>query len=297
MAENTQECPNDNVAENELSVEQTQDDLNTLGKQTNESEVVQSVSINSGSSAVEKNGGNISTEFKNSTLVNSNFSVKTSSEVERKKEYENTSNNDNVENGGALKITEGEVKKERDANQMDIEFGKTCVDKEVELLDEGTSKAANAINSEFGDGENWELETQANPQKDFILKSEDAKEDNLDLAENFQHFQSDCADIVQNQESVTLDSPSQGQATPSQALQDFSQSLYHIKWTYWKSINTPIITQNENGPCPLIALINALILKRKISIPSMQEIVSANQLTEYLGDCILDQAPEVSKQL
>ncbi|KAK3740803.1 hypothetical protein QZH41_010088 [Actinostola sp. cb2023] len=70
------------------------------------------------------------------------------------------------------------------------------------------------------------------------------------------------------------------------------QSLYHIKWMKWKNINTPIITQNENGPCPLIAIMNALILQRKISIPSMQEIVSANQLMEYLGDCILDQVPE-----
>ncbi|XP_031564281.1 ubiquitin carboxyl-terminal hydrolase MINDY-1-like [Actinia tenebrosa] len=70
------------------------------------------------------------------------------------------------------------------------------------------------------------------------------------------------------------------------------QSLYHIKWMKWKGLNTPIITQNENGPCPLIAIMNALVLQRKISIPSMQEIISANQLMEYLGDCIFIQAPE-----
>lgn len=73
-----------------------------------------------------------------------------------------------------------------------------------------------------------------------------------------------------------------------------SQSLYHIKWINWKNLNTPIITQNENGPCPLIALMNVLILQRKISIPNMQQIVSASQLMEYLGDCILDHAPKVS---
>lgn len=83
----------------------------------------------------------------------------------------------------------------------------------------------------------------------------------------------------------------EGPSTPTDP--ENIQSLYHIKWTKWKGLNTPIITQNENGPCPLIAIMNALILKRKISIPAMQEIISANQLMEYLGDCIFIQAPEV----
>jgi hypothetical protein len=83
----------------------------------------------------------------------------------------------------------------------------------------------------------------------------------------------------------------EGSSQPSD--HEVIQSLYHIKWIKWKGINTPIITQNENGPCPLIAIINALILQRKLSIPAMQEIISANQLMEYLGDCIFVQAPEV----
>ncbi|EDO33166.1 predicted protein, partial [Nematostella vectensis] len=70
------------------------------------------------------------------------------------------------------------------------------------------------------------------------------------------------------------------------------QSLYHIKWIQWKGLNTPIITQNENGPCPLLAIINVLLLQRRVSIPPMQEIISSSQLMEYLGDCILAQAPE-----
>lgn len=43
------------------------------------------------------------------------------------------------------------------------------------------------------------------------------------------------------------------------------QSVYHIKWIQWKEENTPIITQNENGPCPLLAILNVLLLawKRK----------------------------------
>lgn len=43
------------------------------------------------------------------------------------------------------------------------------------------------------------------------------------------------------------------------------QSLYHIKWIKWKEENTPIITQNENGPCPLLAIMNVLLLAWKVN--------------------------------
>lgn len=42
------------------------------------------------------------------------------------------------------------------------------------------------------------------------------------------------------------------------------QSVYHIKWIQWKEENTPIITQNENGPCPLLAILNVLLLAWKV---------------------------------
>lgn len=43
------------------------------------------------------------------------------------------------------------------------------------------------------------------------------------------------------------------------------QSIYHIKWIRWKEENTPIITQNENGPCPLLAIMNVLLLAWKVN--------------------------------
>lgn len=42
------------------------------------------------------------------------------------------------------------------------------------------------------------------------------------------------------------------------------QSLYHIKWIKWREEITPIITQNENGPCPLLAIMNVLLLAWKV---------------------------------
>lgn len=61
------------------------------------------------------------------------------------------------------------------------------------------------------------------------------------------------------------------------------QSVYHIKWIQWKEENTPIITQNENGPCPLLAILNVLLLAWKVKLPPMMEIITAEQLMEYLG--------------
>ena len=74
-----------------------------------------------------------------------------------------------------------------------------------------------------------------------------------------------------------------------------SEQAYHVKWIKWRGTNTPIITQNENGPCPLIAIMNVLLLRGTVNIPQMVEMVSANQLVGYLGDCLLNRSLEVCK--
>ncbi|XP_077477333.1 ubiquitin carboxyl-terminal hydrolase MINDY-2 [Stigmatopora argus] len=70
------------------------------------------------------------------------------------------------------------------------------------------------------------------------------------------------------------------------------QSIYHIKWIKWREESTPIITQNENGPCPLLAIMNVLLLAWKVKMPPMMEIITAEQLMEYLGDYILETKPK-----
>lgn len=55
-------------------------------------------------------------------------------------------------------------------------------------------------------------------------------------------------------------------------------------------IEYQIVTQNINGPCPLIALINALVLKGKLTIPSSYVVTSTN-LLNLLTNVILARAP------
>lgn len=67
---------------------------------------------------------------------------------------------------------------------------------------------------------------------------------------------------------------------------------YHLKWIQWNSGKVPIIMQSKNGPCPLIATMNVLLLREKIKLPEVLEQITADQLLTYLGECIMDSLPD-----
>ena len=82
-------------------------------------------------------------------------------------------------------------------------------------------------------------------------------------------------------------------------------SVYHVKWVGASQIEKnhsqenavslkdssgssqvskiAVVTQNENGPCPLLSIVNVLLLQRKLTLPEGCEVISAEQLLEYLG--------------
>ncbi|CAL1299557.1 unnamed protein product [Larinioides sclopetarius] len=78
----------------------------------------------------------------------------------------------------------------------------------------------------------------------------------------------------------------------SSVIDDKSDSIYQIKWISREGCKSPIITQNENGPCPLIAITNVLIMKGRITVPSLVDFVTTENLMAYLGDCILESIPK-----
>lgn len=76
--------------------------------------------------------------------------------------------------------------------------------------------------------------------------------------------------------------------TPSrEAEADF----YCVKWITWKGERTPVIMQSENGPCPLLAIMNILFLQWKVKLPPQKEVITAEELMAHLGDCILSTQP------
>ncbi|NXD73215.1 MINY1 hydrolase, partial [Eolophus roseicapillus] len=78
--------------------------------------------------------------------------------------------------------------------------------------------------------------------------------------------------------------------TPSREAEE---EFYCVKWISWKGERTPVIMQSENGPCPLLAIMNILLLSRcfQVKLPPQKEVVTAEELMAHLGDCLLATQP------
>ncbi|XP_056262222.1 ubiquitin carboxyl-terminal hydrolase MINDY-1 isoform X2 [Pseudoliparis swirei] len=68
-------------------------------------------------------------------------------------------------------------------------------------------------------------------------------------------------------------------------------AYYLVKWITWKEKKTPIVTQSENGPCPLLAIMNTLFLRWKAKLPAQTEVVTTEDLMAHLGECVLSVTP------
>ena len=90
------------------------------------------------------------------------------------------------------------------------------------------------------------------------------------------------------------DSVNDRSQSPMNDSSDSLEGVYQIKWAKFKGKDVPIITQNENGPCPLLAIMNVLLLKGKIKFTSDTEIISSEQMMAHLGECILADKPQVN---
>jgi len=83
-----------------------------------------------------------------------------------------------------------------------------------------------------------------------------------------------------------------GKEDESSVIVDDDQSIYQIKWTKFHAQDTPIVTQNENGPCPLLAIVNVLLMRGKMKIKPGTAIIPSGQLMSLLCECILVQTPQ-----
>ncbi|NXO77507.1 MINY1 hydrolase, partial [Sitta europaea] len=111
--------------------------------------------------------------------------------------------------------------------------------------------------------------------------------------------------------------PEPPRAQPPARAEDF----YCVKWISWKGERTPVVMQSENGPCPLLAIMNILLLQWKASglwggsgglwggsgglpegsppcsgcwqvkLPPQKEVITDEELMAHLGNCILATQP------
>ncbi|KAK4470331.1 hypothetical protein MN116_005895 [Schistosoma mekongi] len=68
--------------------------------------------------------------------------------------------------------------------------------------------------------------------------------------------------------------------------------IYHIKWIKFNNQTCPIITQNNNGPCPMIAIANVLLLRGTINLSNDSELISGNRLLAMLSELLLSKTPD-----
>lgn len=73
---------------------------------------------------------------------------------------------------------------------------------------------------------------------------------------------------------------------------DEMKNVHHIKWIEWSDGRSPIVTQNENGPCPLLAIFNVLLLSKRITLGEGVEFISSSQILSRVAPIIWDTMPD-----
>ncbi|XP_013090956.2 ubiquitin carboxyl-terminal hydrolase MINDY-1-like isoform X1 [Biomphalaria glabrata] len=141
-------------------------------------------------------------------------------------------------------------------------------------------------------------EPSKEPQTTKAQKEQDTQSEKVNISGGSLNSASPDTTTSASETQVTvsdLESPSAENvaAEPCSALTKSDQeSVYYIKWITFGQNNVPIITQNENGPCPLLAIMNVLLLKGKVKLAPMLEMITSEQLMTHLGECILDNMPQ-----
>jgi len=95
-----------------------------------------------------------------------------------------------------------------------------------------------------------------------------------------------------NNETESRSEINQKNFDDAQQLQQNDKNIYRVKWISSGSQQCGVLTQADNGPCPLISIVNVLSLRGKLSLPQQCEAISAEQLLEFLADLLLDTRPD-----
>lgn len=82
-----------------------------------------------------------------------------------------------------------------------------------------------------------------------------------------------------------------GSVSPSSA--DHMDLGYAVKRiTFFDQVDVPVVCQNSNGPCPLLAIANALFLLRRLDLPDV-DFVSSEELLGLIGGYVAERAASI----
>ncbi|XP_046859139.1 ubiquitin carboxyl-terminal hydrolase MINDY-1-like [Xenia sp. Carnegie-2017] len=138
-----------------------------------------------------------------------------------------------------------------------------------------------------------EMTSVANSNIDKIVQEKDSELDSIKTTDfsSKKNDENELGNTTSNSIRTNIES-SNSCLNQQDNNENSNASPYFIKWILWKGIRTAIVTQNDNGPCPLLAIINILLLRRVLCFPSKQEMVTTQELMDYLGDVFLEEIPK-----
>eukprot|EP00055_Hartaetosiga_balthica_P002294 m.3462 g.3462 ORF g.3462 m.3462 type:complete len:681 (+) comp2073_c0_seq1:87-2129(+) len=94
------------------------------------------------------------------------------------------------------------------------------------------------------------------------------------------------SDATRNADTST--SASKTTTFPSAA--DLGNCMFAIKWIKFQTTNVPLLCQNENGACPLLAIANILLLRGRLVLPlRAHKLISFHDLIQLISLYLLDQ--------
>eukprot|EP00736_Rhodelphis_marinus_P011811 Rmarinus@m.22210 len=71
--------------------------------------------------------------------------------------------------------------------------------------------------------------------------------------------------------------------------------LFRLKLIYFLGRQVQIVLQNENGPCPLLAVANILVLRNDINISHDKTFISAQELLSMVANFLVEKNPGTSE--
>ncbi|CAF1014048.1 unnamed protein product [Rotaria sp. Silwood1] len=92
-----------------------------------------------------------------------------------------------------------------------------------------------------------------------------------------------CCKDMSNVDSQVIESKAEADIKPSE-----DNDFHLIKWIDFNFEYLPILLQNVNGPCPLLAIFNILLLRKRIILDPNRDAISTERVITLLAEHILE---------
>ncbi|KAK6290782.1 hypothetical protein J4Q44_G00388180 [Coregonus suidteri] len=156
-----------------------------------------------------------------------------------------------------------------------------------QTLTEGNEESSEAT---FGRSDEYS-QSATTDSASFSIPSLEFFEGNTGNDEPLSSYSADVPCLANDVLAGVAAAAATGGATAAPDLEPMMPAYYFVKWITWKEKKTPIITQSENGPCPLLAIMNTLFLRWKAKLPTQTEVITTEDLMAHLGECVLSIKP------